>query len=52
MKKFWILLVILSLLLPIEGIAAQKFSRFSKNAIGPLNVMELLFPKMGLPGKK
>jgi hypothetical protein len=39
MKKIWALVVILSLSLAVDAPAAQKFSRFSKNSIGPLNVV-------------
>jgi hypothetical protein len=39
MKKIWVLVVILSLSFAVNAFAAQKFSRFSKNNIGQLNVV-------------
>jgi len=39
MKKFWIGVAILCLPISADAAAAQKFSRFSKNEIGPLQVV-------------
>lgn len=52
MKKFWVLVAIFSLLLPVDGFAAQKFSRFSKNAIGPLNVIGIALSEDTASAKK
>jgi hypothetical protein len=52
MKKFWILVSILCLLFSADVFAAQKFSRFSKNAIGPLNVIGVALSEDAASAKK
>jgi hypothetical protein len=52
MKKLWILIAIFSLSLSADAFAAQKFSRFSKNIIGPLNVIGVALSEDSASAKK
>lgn len=52
MKKFLALIAVISLLLPANAVAAQKFSRFSKNPIGPLNVIGIALSEDTSSAKK
>lgn len=52
MKKFWIGVAILCLLVSADAYAAQKFSRFSKNTIGPVQVVGIALSEDAASARK